>query len=226
MVCDRASAWAIFIALFAALPALACENAASLKSSRHLELGVRFSTHDQRIIQQTSYALKRWSEIADMAWHRDETDACSIDVEESKSIAADEIAEANATNGSIIFASAAGLTANELFITAFHEIGHLLGLQHNPNPRSVMYWIDIRGDEVLDKLDMHNLATAHALRPACSDEEICEILPHVSPVRSAANETRTSRTSVVALRRASFRPTAKRSRRHRRHPTRRINAKA
>ena len=139
----------IFIALFATIPVLACQNAAILQSPFHLELGVRFSTHDPRIVDQASRALKRWSEIADMSWHRDDSNHCSIDIEDGTSAAWDEIAEANAQKGSITFASGGELTANELFLTAFHEIGHLLGLQHNPSPHSVMYWIDIRGDEVL-----------------------------------------------------------------------------
>src|SRR5205085_1683624 len=119
---------------------------------------------------------------------------CSIDIEEGTSAAWDEIAEANAQEGSITFASAGELTANELFITAFHEIGHLLGLQHNPSPHSVMYWIDIRGDEVLDGSDIRALAATHALRAgsSCSERASCEILSRAFQQRQLDNELRST----------------------------------
>ena len=212
---NHRSAWTlILVALFASIPAVGCENAASLKSPRHLYLGVRFSTPDPRIIEQTSRALNRWSEIADLAWHREDSDACSIEIEERASIGINEIAEANAERGSIIFAGTGELSATELFITAFHEIGHLLGLQHNPSPRSVMYWIDIRGDEVLDQSDMRALAATHALRGTCAEAEFCRIMPDASVARNAVSETHATGAGSVAWGRVSSRSTAKRARRH------------
>jgi hypothetical protein len=211
----------IFIALFATFPVLACQNAAILQSPFHLELGVRFSTHDPRIVEQAGRALKRWSEIADMSWHRDDSNHCSIDIEDGTSAAWDEIAEANAQKGSITFASGGELTANELFLTAFHEIGHLLGLQHNPSPHSVMYWIDIRGDEVLDGSDIRALAATHALRAGstCSERTSCEILSRAFQQRTLTNEPRGSGIAMAAWRSVSLGPRATRSRRrHHRWP--------
>lgn len=207
----------LFIALFAAFPALACENATILQSPLHLELGVRFSTHDPRIVEQASRALKRWSEIADMSWHRDDTNQCSIDIDDGISAAWDEIAEANVQQGSITFASAGELTANELFITAFHEIGHLFGLQHNPSPQSVMYWIDIRGDEMLDGSDMRALSATHALRggSTCSERASCEILSGAFPRRKLVDESPSSGIAMAAWRSASPRATRSRHRHHR-----------
>lgn len=189
----------ISLALFAAVPILACENAAALRWSRHLQLGVRFSTHDPRIVEQMSRALDRWSEITDMSWHRDDGQTCSIDIEDGKFIGEDEIAEARAQDGSVTFASVGELTAEEVFIAAFHEIGHLLGLQHNPSPRSVMYWIDIRGDEVLDGSDMRALATMHLLRAdsSCSARGHCEILSRRSEGRRFRNEKPTSEVALA-----------------------------
>ncbi len=210
------------IALFAASPALGCQNAAVLKLTGHLELGVRFSTHDARIVEQASRALNRWSEIADVSWHRDNTDNCSIDFEDGTFADGNEIAEANAERGSIIFARAGELTARELWVTAFHEVGHLLGLQHNADPQSVMYWIDFRGDEVLDDSDMRALAAAHALRAECNERGPCQILPPAFSARKSGSDTRTLGTEVAALQTDSLGPTAKRSRHHRRRRRNRI----
>ena len=206
----------IFLVVCAAFPALACENAAIFKSSRHLELGVRFSTRDPRIVEQTSFALNRWSEIADISWHGDNSNNCSIDVEDGTFTDDKEVAEANASNGSIVFASAGELTARELWFTAFHEIGHLLGLQHNANPHSVMYWIDFRGDEVLDVSDMRALSAAHALRAECNEGAPCEILSPVFSARNTGSDTRSLGTALAASRTGSLGPTAKRARHHRR----------
>jgi predicted Zn-dependent protease len=51
-----------------------------------------------------------------------------------------------------------------MYLTAVHEIGHMLGLRHNPNPESVMYYIDLEGPEVLDAYDLKSLAAHHTLR--------------------------------------------------------------
>ncbi len=190
----------IVVALFAALPGLACQNAGILRSSHHLELAVQFSTHDPRIIEQSSRALKRWSEIADIAWYREDSNDCSISIADGKFTDEDELAEANAEAGSITFASAGELTVNELFITAFHEIGHLLGLQHNPSPHSVMYWIGIRGDEVLNESDMRTLAATHALRAGsgCNESGSCEVLSRPLEERKLGKEMPRSEAAVIA----------------------------
>lgn len=200
-----------FTALFTALPVIACQNSAILRSRHHLEIGVRFSTQNVRIIQQASRALDRWSEIADLAWHREDTDGCAIDIREGKFTAQIEIAEATAANGAITFGPVGDLSAQELFITAFHEIGHLLGLQHNPSPLSVMYWIDIRGDERLDRADMRALAAIHALRHGseCNRHNPCQVLSAAFETRDG-RETEPRQIAMAPLQNASLRRRATR----------------
>jgi Matrixin len=190
----------VLVAVFATFPSLACQNAGILHSSHHLELAVQFSTHEPRIMEQSIRALKRWSEVADMAWHREDSNSCSISITDGKFTDEDELAEANAEAGSIIFASADELTVNELFLAAFHEIGHLLGLKHNPSPHSVMYWIDIRGDEVLDESDMRALVATHALRvgSSCNESGSCEVLSRPLQERKLGKEMPGSEAAMIA----------------------------
>jgi len=52
-----------------------------------------------------------------------------------------------------------------MYGTAVHEIGHLLGLKHNRNCRSVMYFLNVNGTEALDRDDILELRKHHQLRP-------------------------------------------------------------
>jgi len=58
------------------------------------------------------------------------------------------------------------LSSTEIYGVAVHELGHLLGLRHNASPESVMYFLDVNGDEVLDIKDLVALSRHHKVRPA------------------------------------------------------------
>ena len=58
------------------------------------------------------------------------------------------------------------MSRSELYGTAVHEIGHILGLKHNPSCRSVMYFLNVDGSEALDRDDILELRKHHQLRPA------------------------------------------------------------
>ena len=58
------------------------------------------------------------------------------------------------------------LSSGEIYGTAVHELGHILGLRHNVDIRSVMYFLDVDGTEVLDSEDMLALSRLHELRAA------------------------------------------------------------
>ena len=58
------------------------------------------------------------------------------------------------------------LSSTEIYGIAVHELGHLLGLKHNPSPESVMYFFDVNGDEVLDVHDLVALSRHHKVRPS------------------------------------------------------------
>jgi len=58
------------------------------------------------------------------------------------------------------------MSSAEIYATAVHEMGHILGLRHNSNIHSVMYFLDIDGSEGLDAQDILALSGHHQLQPA------------------------------------------------------------
>jgi hypothetical protein len=58
------------------------------------------------------------------------------------------------------------MSSAEIYATAVHELGHMLGLKHNESSHSVMYFLDVNGTEVLDSEDILELSKKHELRPA------------------------------------------------------------
>ncbi len=58
------------------------------------------------------------------------------------------------------------LSTAEIYGIAVHELGHLLGLKHNTSPESVMFFLDVNGDEVLDIKDLVALSRHHKVRPS------------------------------------------------------------
>ena len=57
------------------------------------------------------------------------------------------------------------MSSAEIYGAAVHELGHLLGLKHNSNAHSLMYFLNLDGTEALDRNDISELSTHHRLRP-------------------------------------------------------------
>ena len=141
-----------------------------------MDLGVRISTSDAKIVSQFVRAMDFWAGVLDMDWHEDDSGNCSIQVVEGGHDlfkAVNEIVAARAQvpgtanfQGVIAFNTQMPLSRTELYMIAVHELGHLFGLQHNPNPMSVMYYMDLEGSESLDASDLTSLAALHKLRVA------------------------------------------------------------
>ena len=79
-------------------------------------------------------------------------------------------------------AAAKDMNSAEIYATAVHEIGHMLGLKHNVNIHSVMYFLDVDSTVVLDRKDILNLSRHHELRRAILANGFVPIL--ASSVRS------------------------------------------
>jgi Matrixin len=156
-----------------------CENRSQLLRYDHMELGVRISTSNPILAEEFIRAVAFWATVVDLSWHEEPSSACAIQLVDGTpailkdaTVARSQFTEWNNFQGWIAFDPKAPLTRPEMYLTAVHEIGHLLGLKHNPNPNSVMYYLDLRGREWLDVSDLSALAARHRLLIAQVDKPI------------------------------------------------------
>ncbi len=174
-----------FLALFVAAPGFLadqlhvnwtgnfapCEGHSELLKHDFMDIGVRLSTSNHAIARAFKRAMNFWAEIIEMSWHEDRTSSCALELVDgtpailkSAMVARAQFVEWQNFQGWIAFDPRAPLTKTEMYLTAVHEIGHLLGLRHNTSAYSVMYYIDLEGPEVLDSHDLMALAEHHRLR--------------------------------------------------------------
>ena len=153
-------------------PYTACNQRTELLKHGAMDLGVKFSTSNHELQLQFRQALSFWTEIIDMRWHEDDSDSCSIqlvdgtpEILKRSIVARSQFTDWDNFQGWIAFDPNAPLNSTEMYLTSVHEIGHMLGLKHNPNARSVMYYLDLEGPEYLDPADLALLASRHKLRP-------------------------------------------------------------
>jgi len=150
----------------------ACNQHAELLKHSAMDVGVKFSTSNRELEQQFRLALSFWAEVLEMRWHEDNSPSCSLqlvdgtpEILKSSVVARSQFTDWDNFQGWIAFNPSAPLNRTEMYLTAVHEIGHMLGLKHNPNSRSVMYYLDLEGPEYLDAADMALLASRHKIRP-------------------------------------------------------------
>jgi hypothetical protein len=149
----------------------ACDQRFELLKHGPLDLGVKISTSNPQLADQFRLAMTFWADVLDMRWHEEAGGACAIQLVDGtheilkKSIVArSQFTDWANFQGWIAFDPAANLSRIEMYLTAVHEIGHMLGLKHNPSAKSVMYYLDLDGPEYLDSADLSSLAQRHKLR--------------------------------------------------------------
>jgi len=148
-----------------------CDGHAEVLKHAPMDLGVRFSTSNPKLISEFGRAMQFWSGVLEMSWHEENSSACSIlvvDGDLSLFLPA-EAARAQfpgtpVFQGWIAFNPKVSLAADELYLTAIHEVGHLLGLRHSTNASSIMYFLALDGPVFLDSADLALLAARHNLR--------------------------------------------------------------
>jgi hypothetical protein len=135
-------------------PYTVCNQHGELLKHGAMDLGVKFSTANPELEQQFRQALSFWAEVLDMRWHEDASSSCSIQLVDGTPeilkrtiVARSQFTDWDNFQGWIAFNPNAQLTNVEMYLTAVHEIGHMLGLKHNPDARSVMYYLDLEGQE-------------------------------------------------------------------------------
>ena len=151
-----------------------CFNRNELTKSGHMDLGVRFDTSSPAIAQGLRRALKFWSGILDMDFHEVTSHSCALAVvdatpgilSENNDVARAQFTDWADFQGWIAFDPNISqyMSADEVYATAVHELGHVFGLLHNNHANSVMFYLDADGSSVVDETDLRALAARHTLR--------------------------------------------------------------
>jgi len=153
-----------------------CERHEDLLGRDHLDLAVRISTANAILAQQFENALDFWSGVLDLDWHEvGAADPCSMQLVDGTPFlfnwcvcmsARSQLPDREGFQGWIAFNPRYKLSQYAMFLDSVHEIGHVLGLTHNPDQSSIMYSFGLEERSAwLDAADLDELALRHALRP-------------------------------------------------------------
>ncbi len=119
-------------------------------------------------------ALGFWNTVLAANFHEETNlNACAIrivnagpDVVTNAIVARSQLTEWDNFRGKIAVSQRAAkiMSCAEMYATAIHEFGHMLGLKHNASSHSFMYFLNVNGSEVLDQKDIMALSKCHKLR--------------------------------------------------------------
>jgi len=139
-----------------------------------MNLGVRVATANPVLAQEFRAAMDFWAKVLDLEWHEERTQNCSLEVidgdralfepEPENMAARSQFPDRRDFQGWIAFNPAVVLNKMESYRISVHEIGHMLGLRHSTNIKSLMYGFDMDDSEALDMADLAFLAVRHKLR--------------------------------------------------------------
>jgi hypothetical protein len=151
-----------------------------LLNRQHVDLAVRISTSNTALAEQFARAMEFWTRVLDLQWHEVDTDNCAVQLVDGTPSLFDfclclsakaQLPDRSDFQGWIAFNPRLKLNRIEMFLDSVHEIGHLLGLPHNPSDSSVMFAFELDQAASLDAADLATLAARHELRPHISGEK-------------------------------------------------------
>jgi hypothetical protein len=159
-----------------------CNQHSELLKRGPMNLGVRFATANPVLAQEFRSAMDFWAKVLDLQWHEESSQNCSIEVvdgdralfepEPENMVARSQFPDRRDFEGWIVFNPAVPLTKIESYRISVHEIGHMLGLRHSTNTKSLMYGFDLDDSESLDVRDLASLASHHKLRIASMGQPV------------------------------------------------------
>jgi hypothetical protein len=134
-------------------------------------------------------ALSFWNTVLVANFHEETNlNACAIriinggpDILNNAIVARSQLIGRNHFRGKIAVSPGADkvMSGDELYGAAVHEFGHVLGLHHNASSRSIMYFLNVNGTEVLDGKDILDLSSHHKLR--ANSEQVAQTMVRVPP---------------------------------------------
>jgi hypothetical protein len=159
-----------------------CKQHSELLKQSPMNLGVRVATANPVLAEQFRAALDFWAKVLELEWHEESTQNCSLEVidgerplfepEPENMAARSQFPDRRDFQGWIAFNPAIPLNRVEFYRISVHEIGHMLGLRHSTNIKSLMYGFDLDGSDSLDAADLASLAGRHKLRIASLTQPI------------------------------------------------------
>jgi hypothetical protein len=147
-----------------------CLDYGKLKNRDHIEIGVRIDTNNPTVVKAATEALNFWAGVIDLSWHRVYDDSCAIEFQPHAWQAGSSFRTVGGTklpwkasfNGVVFFQY---LQTNYDLAACFkHEMGHMLGLEHNLAQDSLMYPDISKSMLELTWDDKRHLRKFHTLR--------------------------------------------------------------
>jgi hypothetical protein len=161
-----------------------CNHRFEFRKHDPMNLGVKISTSKPELARAFRLALDFWSQVLAMDWYEDASSSCALqlvdgtpEILKNGIVARSQFTEWDNFQGLIAFNPKTDLTDTEMYLTAVHEIGHMLGLKHNPSAQSVMYYLDLQSSGTLDPTDLAALANRHKLRLASLESAVLVMQP-------------------------------------------------
>ncbi len=159
-----------------------CKQHSELLKRGPMNLGVRLATANPVLAEGFRSAMAFWAQVLDLEWHEESTQNCSIEVidgerdlfepEPENMAARSQFPDRRDFQGWIVFNPAIPLSKMESYRISVHEIGHMLGLRHSTNTKSLMYGFDLDDSQTLDPADLAFLADRHKLRLASLNQPV------------------------------------------------------
>ena len=153
-----------------------CHRSSELSKHDHMEIGVWINISDGVLRTEFRRAMDFWAEVLDMSWYEQDTSECAIQVLfgdpslfSNDAIAArSQFVDKRHFHGWIAFNPNCRERDVDMYLVAIHEIGHMMGLQHNSDLDSIMFFLNPRDPPLLDATDLTALKKRHKLREAVS----------------------------------------------------------